>query len=181
MMTKCFYWIVIIICLFTSGNKFQLEYFSKKIENLQGKLRFEAPQTLVIDGKEVARIYDATIENAGEITKYELKNWAGWYPSSIKSQFIKDIQSIEKLDELKWVFNTTFGVNKTNLKEKIISTLKKADGTPIEELEKIPLDKIKKLFPESVNEVITNKNKLEYLIKKLEDDKIFNQIFEIVE
>ena len=136
-MIKCFYWIVIIICSFTSGSKPQLEYFSKKIENLQGKLRFEAPQTLVIDGKEVARVYDATIEHAGGITKYELKNWVGWYPSSIKNQFIKDIQNIEKLDELKWVFNTTSGVNKSNLKEKIISTLKKADGTPIEEIHKL--------------------------------------------
>lgn len=179
MITKCFYWIVIIICSFTSENKFQLEYFSKKIENLQGKLRFEAPQTLVIDGKEVARIYDATIENAGEITKYELKNWAGWYPSSIKSQFIKDIQSIEKLDELKWVFNTTSGVNKTNLKEKIISTLKKADGTLIEEIQKLfkndkSLNRIQQVFGKDINSPSD-------LLEKLNNDKIFYQIFEIVE
>ncbi|MFK8299070.1 hypothetical protein ACI76O_11870, partial [Capnocytophaga cynodegmi] len=161
------------------GGKFQLEYFSKKIENLQGKLRFEAPQTLVIDGKEVARIYDATIENAGEITKYELKNWAGWYPSSIKNQFIKDIQSIEKLDELKWVFNTTSGVNKTNLKEKIISTLKKADGTPIEELNRLFDEEsiVKKLKKTFGDEIETPND----LIKKLDDEKIFNQIFEVAE
>ena len=157
-----------------------MEYFSKKIENLQGKLRFEAPQTLVIDGKEVARVYDATIEHAGGITKYELKNWAGWYPSSIKNQFIKDIQNIEKLDELKWVFNTTSGVNKTNLKEKIISTLKKADGTPIEEIQELfknteIVNKFKKTFND--NRI----SKPQDLVKKLEDDSIFNQMFEIVE
>ncbi|GIM53349.1 hypothetical protein CAPN004_23780 [Capnocytophaga cynodegmi] len=159
-----------------------MEYFSKKIENLQGKLRFEAPQTLVIDGKEVARIYDATIENAGEITKYELKNWAGWYPSSIKNQFIKDIQSIEKLDELKWVFNTTSGVNKTNLKEKIISTLRKADGTPIEELnklfkgsnQKLMKDKFSKIFGEPIEDS-------DDLLKSIEKSDNFEKIFEIVE
>ncbi len=46
----------------------------------------------------VSRIYDATIERAEKITKYELKNWAGWYPATIKKQFIRDIQNIEKLD-----------------------------------------------------------------------------------
>ena len=140
-----------------------MEYFSKKIENLQGKLRFEAPQTLVIDGKEVARVYDATIEHAGGITKYELKNWVGWYPSSIKNQFIKDIQNIEKLDELKWVFNTTSGVNKSNLKEKIISTLKKADGTPIEEI--ITNNTIKKTIkPQTI--IIFYRNKRFLAVKK---------------
>ena len=162
------------------GGKFLLEHFSKKIENLQGSLRFEVSQALMIDGKEVARIYDATVEYAGKITKYELKNWAGWYPASIRKQFIRDIQSVEKLDELKWVFNTTSGVNKENLKEKIINTLKKNDGKPIEELEKITLEQVKKIFPKEARSINKN-NRLDFLMKKLEDDQIFNQIFEVVE
>ena len=162
------------------GEKFLLEYFSKKIENLQGSLCFEVSQALMIDGKEVARIYDATVEYAGKITKYELKNWTGWYPASIRKQFIRDIQSVEKLDELKWVFNTTSGVNKGNLKEKIISTLKKNDGKPIEELEKITLEQVKKIFPKEARTINRN-NRLDFLMKKLEDDQIFNQIFEVVE
>ena len=121
-----------------AGGKFQLEYFAKIIDNLKGSLRFEVPQSIIdATGKEVARVYDAIVEYGGKITKYEMKNWAKWYPSTIKNQFIKDLQSIKNLDELKWVFNTTSGVTKANLKSKIISTLRKADGKPIEELERL--------------------------------------------
>ena len=120
------------------------------------------------------------MEYAGKITKYDLKKWAGWYPASIRKQFIRDIQSVEKLDELKWVFNTTSGVNKENLKEKIINTLKKNDGKPIEELEKITLEQVKKIFPKEARTINKN-NRLDFLMKKLEDDQIFNQIFEVVE
>ena len=109
-----------------------------------------------------------------------MKNWAKWYPSTIKNQFIKDLQSIKNLDELKWVFNTTSGVTKANLKSKIISTLRKADGKAIEELGNISLDQVKKLFKNEAK-VINKGNRIEFLLKKLEDDKVFNEIFEIVE
>lgn len=108
-----------------------------------------------------------------------MKNWAKWYPSTIKNQFIKDLQNIKNLDELKWVFNTTSGVTKANLKSKIISTLRKADGKPIEELERLfknedIVKKLKNIFGEGIK---TSKD----ILNKLNDDKIFNQIFEIVE
>lgn len=96
----------------------------------------------------------------------------------MKKQFIKDIQNIEKLDELKWVFNTTSGINKNNLKEKIINTLKKADGKPIEELKGIDFEKAKKLFND---DLMTEQNYINRILKNLEDDKVFNQIFEIAE
>ena len=163
-----------------AGGKFQLEYFAKIIDNLKGSLRFEVPQSIIdATGKEVARVYDAIVEYGGKITKYEMKNWAKWYPSTIKNQFIKDLQSIKNLDELKWVFNTTSGVTKANLKSKIISTLRKADGKPIEELERLfknedIVKKLKNIFGEDIK---TSKD----ILNKLNDDKIFNQIFEIVE
>lgn len=163
-----------------SLGKFQLEYFAKRIDNLKGSLRFEVPQSIIdATGKEVARVYDAIVEYGGKITKYEMKNWAKWYPSTIKNQFIKDLQSIKNLDELKWVFNTTSGVTKANLKSKIISTLRKADGKPIEELERLfknedIVKKLKNIFGEDIK---TSKD----ILNKLNDDKIFNQIFEIVE
>ena len=164
-----------------AGGKFQLEYFAKRIDNLKGKLRFEVPQSIIdATGKEVARVYDAIVEYGGKITKYEMKNWAKWYPSTIKNQFIKDLQSIKNLDELKWIFNTTSGVTKANLKSKIISTLRKADGKAIEELGNISLDQVKKLFKNEAK-VINKENRIEFLLKKLEDDKVFNEIFEIVE
>ena len=163
-----------------AGGKFQLEYFAKIIDNLKGSLRFEVPYTIKIGGQEVARTYDAIVEYAGKTTKNEMKNWAKWYPSTIKNQFIKDLQNIKNLDELKWVFNTTSGVTKANLKSKIISTLRKADEKPIEELGNISLDQVKKLFKNEAK-VINKGNRIEFLLKKLEDDKVFNEIFEIVE
>ncbi|GET46188.1 hypothetical protein [Capnocytophaga felis] len=179
MMTKCFCWIVIIIYSFTSWNKFQLEYATKLLDE-GASIRFEVSNL----SDDIKRIYDIEIKKRvngrTEITNLELKNWSNFYPETIKNQFVKDLQNIEKLDELKWVFNTTSGVNKSNLKEKIINTLKKADGTPNEELEMIKLEQVKKLFPKEAR-IITNKNRLDFLLKKLEEDKIFNQIFEIVE
>ena len=93
--------------------------------------------------------------------------------------FIKDLQNIKNLDELKWVFNTTSGVTKANLKSKIISTLRKADGKPIEELERLFDNRtiVKKLQTIFGKEVKT----LNDLLNKINDDNIFNKIFEIVE
>ena len=93
--------------------------------------------------------------------------------------FIKDLQNIKNPDELKWVFNTTSGVTKANLKSKIISTLRKADGKPIEELERLFDNRtiVKKLQTIFGKEVKT----LNDLLNKINDDNIFNKIFEIVE
>jgi len=75
-----------------AGGKFQLEYFAKIIDNLKGSLRFEVPYTIKIDGQEVARIYDAIVEYAGKTTKYEMKNWAKWYPSTILLKTCKTLK-----------------------------------------------------------------------------------------
>ena len=57
---------------------------------------------------------------------------------------------------------------------------KKNDGKPIEELEKISLEQVKKIFPKEARTINRN-NRLDFLMRKLEDDQIFNQIFEVVE
>ena len=75
-----------------AGGKFQLEYFAKIIDNLKGSLRFEVPYTIKIGGQEVARIYDAIVEYAGKTTKYEMKNWAKWYPSTILLKTCKTLK-----------------------------------------------------------------------------------------
>ncbi|MCX2682004.1 fibronectin type III domain-containing protein [Galbibacter sp. EGI 63066] len=163
------------------GGRFVLEYFSSKIDDLGGKLRFEVKQAVKLaDGSDAARVYDGFVEKAGSVTKYELKNWAGWYPSSIKTQFIRDIQGINNLNEVKWVFNSTSGVNKGNLKAKFLETLKKADGSPVDELKTISESQIKKLFPEDIR-FIDNNNRIDFLLDKLEDNNVFNKIFEVAE
>lgn len=45
----------------------------------------------------------------------------------------------------------------------------------------VPIEKIEWHLFGGVDNVITNQNKSRYLLKKLEDDKVFNQIFEVVE
>lgn len=81
---------------------------------------------------------------------------------------------------MKWVFHKTSGVNKENLKERILSTLKKADGTPVDEInlicdDLISLNKIRKTFGDD------NIEDAKSLLRKLENDKIFNTIFNVVE
>ena len=128
-----------------AGGKFQLEYFAKIIDNLKGSLRFEVPYTIKIGGQEVARIYDAIVEYAGKTTKYEMKNWAKWYPSTIKNQFIKDLQKMDNLGDIQWIFRKTANIaDMTTLKNGVLQALKKADGKAIEELGNISLDQVKK-------------------------------------
>lgn len=78
---------------------------------------------------------------------------------------------------MKWVFNSTSGVNKGNLKSKILATLKKADGSAVDELEAIfkenPLatsEKYSTLFRREINSA-------ENIIDALDDDAIFNKLF----
>lgn len=108
-----------------------------------------------------------------------MKNWSGFYPETIKSQFIKDLVKMEDVGNIQWIFhkigNTT---DLKSLKENVIKALRKADGSPVEELEKISLNKIYMLFPESKG-LIENENRIKYLLMKLEDDNVFNRIFKI--
>jgi hypothetical protein len=162
------------------GGKHVLEYFSKKVDNISGKISFEIKQAINFNGETVARVYDAIVESAEGVVRYEMKNWSGWFPNTIKTQFVRDLQAINTLDELKWVFNSTQGVNKGNLKTKFLETLKKVDGSPISELENIPMNKVKQLFGEAV-ENIDEFNKAEKIIEALSENRVFNQIFEIVD
>jgi hypothetical protein len=125
-------------------------------------------------------VYDGIIEKAGSIVHYEMKNWSGWYPSTIRTQFIRDLQNINNLDELRWVFNSTSGVNKGNLKIKFLETLKKADGSVVEELEDIINNqsfqsKVKKWI--NAKDDITGKDFLDWLYS----GNNFEKLVEIIE
>ena len=164
-----------------SGGKFQLEYFAKLLDESNViSMKFEVPMKILVDGKEVSRVYDGMLKTTQRTVRFELKSWSQWYPETIRKQFIRDIQAIQNLEELKWVFHKTSGVNKENLKERILSTLKKADGTPVDEInlicdDPISLNKIRKTFGDD------NIEDAKSLLRKLENDKIFNTIFNVVE
>ena len=61
-----------------------------------------------------------------------------FYPETIKNQFLKDLQNMNDLGDIQWIFAKTNNINDLQtLKAKVIAALKTADGKPIEELEKL--------------------------------------------
>jgi len=164
------------------GGKFALEFASGKIKN--GKvIRFEVSNL----SDDIKRIYDLEIdevlEGATKTIQYELKNWNGFFSESIKKQFTKDLQKMENLGDVQWIFNKK-GVNSTmqELKENVIKSLKKADGSPIDELNIINTNQVKKLFANDEGiKFINDSNRLEFLLDKLNEDDVFDSIFEIVD
>lgn len=104
---------------------------------------------------------------------------SGNNPETIWKQFIRDIQAIQNLEELKWVFHKTSGVNKDNLKEKIISTLKKPDGTPVDEIKNLfakrkAHTKIQEIFGQTTTTP-------EKLLDKLNSNNIFDEVFIVID
>ncbi|MFK7749079.1 MAG: hypothetical protein AB8B65_11855, partial [Kordia sp.] len=166
------------------GGKFALQFASEQIKN--GKiLKFEVSDL----SNDLRRIYDVVIDEGNNVLrKLELKSWKGFYPDSIKKQFTKDLVKMDELGDIQWIFNKK-GVNQTlsELKENVMKSLKKADGTPIDELNIITVDQVKKLFPEkkdldALNEFIDiGGSHQQFLLDKLNEDVIFDKIFEIVD
>ncbi len=162
------------------GGKFQLEYASKLIEKGY-KIKFEVNSL----SNNLRRVYDITIDKAvkGRLISLELKNWSKIFKSTVKTQFIKDLQKMDKLGDIKWVFkvfNKTKNLNNMEeLKKSFIKALKKADGTPIDELDKLFDNKsfrlkVKKWMKTKKN--VDGKKFIEWLDKK---DGI-NKIIEII-
>ena len=126
-----------------AGGKFQLKYAEKLLD--QGKvLKFEVSNS----SNNLTRIYDIQVEffEKGQrfIKNLELKNWGKFYPETIKNQFIKDLQKMDNLGDIQWIFRKTANIaDMTTLKNGVLQALKKADGKPIEELGNISLDQVK--------------------------------------
>jgi hypothetical protein len=162
------------------GGKFQLNYAARLVED--GKtIRLEV-SNLSDNLKRIYDIeYDEILDGITHTRRLELKNWDNFYPETVKSQFVKDLQKMENAGDVQWIFNKTSTItDMQTLKTKVISVLKKADGSPIDELNVISVKQIEKLFPKDVGN-ITDSNKLRFLLQKLEDNNVFDQIFEIVE
>ena len=166
------------------GGEFQIAYAKKLIA--EGKtITFEVSDR----SNDLTRIYDIVIESFenGElmIKQLELKNWNYFYPETIKNQFLKDLQKMDKLGDIQWIFAKTNNISDLQtLKAKVIEALKTADGKPIEELEK--LFEENKAFKEKIGKWIDINHKrkniksssfLEWL-DKLEN---FKKFFEIVD
>jgi len=151
---------------------------AKHGDDILQKMSFEVTDM----ASDIRRVYDITFTNpiTQKVIKLELKNWSRFFPSTIKDQFIKDLKKIASLEELKWVFNKTGGMPDIGtLKTKVMKALKKADGSAVDELGSIPIEKIKKLFGSNVNG-IDELNKAEKLLEVLNNDEVFEKIFEVV-
>jgi len=162
------------------GGKFVLEYASKTIAD--GKIiKFEVS----VFSDTARRVYDITfdvIDETGEtVTKFlELKNWSIVWESSLKNQFVKDLENMTALGSHIWIFNKQGVIQDINkLRENVLKALKKADDTPIDELGELLTksgvkEKLKVVFGEGVDTPTK-------LLDELNKPEIFNQIFEIVE
>lgn len=161
------------------GGTFVMEYAGERIGKRK-TIKFE------VETLDKVRRYDIQFEeflpNGNKlIENLELKNWIGFWRESIKKQFTRDLDKMEKLGDVKWIFNKK-GVNQSmdELRANVIKNLKKADGSPIDELNNIPLEKVKIIVGEvfdDINEV----NKIERFIEGLNNPVIFNKILEIVD
>ncbi|GET46193.1 hypothetical protein [Capnocytophaga felis] len=161
------------------GGKFQLEYATKLLEE-GASIRFEVSNL----SDDIKRIYDIEIKKRvngrTEITNLELKNWSNFYPETIKNQFVKDLQKMGELGNIQWIFNKTNNISDISvLKTNVIKALKKADGTPIEEISKLFKNdgfKDKVILWMNTNEVSSNS-----FLDWLDKPENFNKFFEIVE
>ena len=116
------------------GGIFQLDY-AEQLLNSGKKISFEVSDL----SDDLRRIYDITyeaFEDGRRIQKrLELKNWNNFYQSTVKSQLVKDLAKMEYLGDIQWIFNKTENIpNMGKLKDNVLKALKKADGSPVEEL-----------------------------------------------
>ena len=104
-----------------------------------------------------------------------------FYPETIKNQFLKDLQKMNDLGDIQWIFAKTNNISDLQtLKAKVIAALKTADGKPIEELEKLfkpNSDFSKKILKWMGGKEISSEIFLQWL-DKLEN---FKKFFEIVD
>ena len=139
-------------------------------------VKFEAKEEIKFGEKTVARIYDIVTETERGPINYELKNWSNWQSWSSKAfreQFLKDLTAMAEGKRIKWVFSG-HKMSREELKRKIIEALQDP------------------MFQKAINEVIDEakapiigdilgvkiKRNVE-IIKNLEQDKVFDIIFEI--
>lgn len=84
---------------------------------------------------------------------------------------------MEDVGNIQWIFHKTGNTTDLkSLKENVIKALRKADGSPTEELKNVTFTKAKQLFPDRL---MTEDNYLERIINNLEKDEVFNKIFTI--
>ena len=108
--------------------------------------------------------------------RFELKSWAHWSDGTFRGQFLKDLASMAKGNPVKWVFDGT-KLDRATVKRHVLEALREPG------------------FRQEVDEVLKGKNASEQfqkllkqeimdsdqLLGALENDQVFDVIFEIAE
>jgi len=158
------------------GGKFQLQYFANHLAEGTSIVKFEVKEEVKIGNETVVRIYDIVVDEGRGKMHYELKNWSNWGSWSDKAfrqQFLKDLATMAKGKRIQWVFSG-HKMSREELKRKIIEALQdpmfqKAIDDVIDD-EKVPV----------IGDILGVKIKRKAeIIKNLEQDKVFDIIFEI--
>ena len=135
---------------------------------------------------EAKRIYDIAYDTFNELgekvtVNLELKSWSGFWPDSLKTQFVKDLENMSELGSHLWIFNKR-GINQDidKLRENVLKALRKSDGTPIDELVTLfEKDEIVEKFKSFLeNDDIVS---VDQFLEELNKPEIFIKFFKIVE
>jgi hypothetical protein len=166
------------------GGKFVMKYCDDKGDDfIKGIKRFESPVELDLgDGITKLRKYDIEMINGRKLEFKDWSAWQSWSNASFRKQFIPDLAdgNFIELGQKKYIFASNNNINRATLKQHVINSLKKADGSPIDDLNIISESQVKKLVGDYVND-INGMNKSQKIIEALNNDNVFYKLFEIVE
>ena len=161
------------------GGRFLLEYFAKLADQFDD-LAFEVSTALVVNGRNVGRIYDAVVHIGGREIRFELKcwsRWAHWSDGVFRGQFLKDLASMAEGHPVKWVFDGS-KLDRATVKRHVLETLREPGFR--REVDRLLLDnkEAEKKLKDILEREIQNSKQL---IEALESDQVFDIIFEIAE
>ena len=160
------------------GGRFLLEYFAKLADQFDD-LAFEVSTALVVNGRNVGRIYDAVVHIGGREIRFELKcwsNWAHWSDGAFRGQFLKDLASMAKGHPVKWVFDGS-KLDRATVKRRVLEAMREPGFR--REVDGILEDQVAR---EKFRQLLKRESKdSEQLIEALKDDQVFDIIFEIAD
>lgn len=158
------------------GGKFQLQYFADHLAEGTSIVEFEVRKEVKFGEKTVARVYDIVVDEGRGKIHYELKNWSrwgSWSDTAFRDQFLKDLATMAKRKRVKWVFSG-HKMNREEVKRKIIEALQ--DPMFQKAIDDVVDDEKVSVIGDILGVKIKRKAEI---IKNLEQDKVFDIIFEI--
>ena len=160
------------------GGRFLLEYFAQLADQFDD-VAFEVSTALMVNGKNVGRIYDAVVHVGGQEIRFELKcwsRWAHWSDGAFRGQFLKDLASMAKGNPVKWVFDGS-KLDRATIKRHVLEAMREP-GFRREVDEVLKGKNVGEQFQKLLKQEIMDSDQL---LGALENDQVFDIIFEIAE